>query len=72
MPKDFQGNFLRHKRNEVALNSFLAGKLLTYFVGAIIFISLNSEVKYNSSEEDVTFSFFWHIKEYLMECMSHT
>ena len=76
MPKDFQGNFLRHKRNKVALNSFLAGKLLTYdFIGAIVFNSVNSEVKCNStdvSEEDITSAFFWHIKEYLVvECMSH-
>ena len=57
-----KGNFLRYKRNEVALNSFLAGKLLAHdFVGATVFISLNSEVKCNStvvSEEDVTSSFF--------------
>ena len=62
MPKDFQGNFLRYKRNEVVLNSFLAGKLSAHdFVGAYVFISLNSEVKCNStvvSEEDVTSSFF--------------
>ena len=61
MPKDFQGNFLRYKR-KVALNSFLAGKLSAHdFVGATVFISLNSEVKCNStvvSEEDVTSSFF--------------
>ena len=74
MPKDFQSNFLRHKLNEVALNSFLAGKLLTHnFVGAIAFNSVNSEVKCNSTDisKDVTSSFFWHIKEYLVEYMSH-
>ena len=61
MPKDFQGNFLRYKRNEVALNSFLAGKQSAHdFVGATVFISLNSEVKCNSTvvSEDVTSSFF--------------
>ena len=62
MPKDFQGNFLRYERNEVALNSFLASKLSAHdFVGATVFISLNSEFKCNStvvSEEDVTSSFF--------------
>ena len=56
-----QGNFLKHKRNEIALNSFLAGTLLTHdFGGATVFISVNSEVKCNStdvSEEDVTSSF---------------
>ena len=65
MPKDFQCNFLRHKRNELALNSFLAGKLLTHdFGGAIVFISVNREVKcystYNS-EEDIK-PHFLHIK----------
>ena len=76
MRKDFRDKFLRHNRNDVALNSFLEGKLLTHdFVGAIVFISVYSEVKGNSivvSEEDITSSFFWHIKEYLVECMSHT
>ena len=45
------------------------------FIGAILFISLNSEVKCNStvvSEEDITSSFFWHIKVYLVGCMSYT
>ena len=43
--KDFQGNFLSHKRNKVALNSFLTCKLLTYDFGrAIVFITVNSEV----------------------------
>ena len=51
IPKDFQGNFLRHNRNKVALNSFLTSKLLTHdFGGAIVFISVNSEVKCNSTE----------------------
>ena len=51
IPKDFQGNFLRHNKNKVALNSFLAGKLLTHgFGGAIVFISVNSEVKWNSTD----------------------
>ena len=44
------------------MNSFLAGKQSAHdFVGATVFISLNSEVKCNStvvSEEDVTSSFF--------------
>ena len=44
------------------MNSFLAGKLSAHdFVGANVFISLNSEVKCNStvvSEEYVTSSFF--------------
>ena len=36
IPKDFQGNFLRQNRNNVALNSFLTVKLLTHdFDGAI-------------------------------------
>ena len=76
MSKDVHGIFLRHKRNKVALNPFLAGKLLTHdFVGAIVFNYVNSEVKCNStdvSEEDITSAFFWHIKEYLVERMSHT
>ena len=59
---DLQGKFLRHKRNKVALNSFLAGKLLTHDIGvAIVSISVNSEVKFNSivaSKEDITSSFF--------------
>ena len=43
--------FLRHNRNKVALNSFLTGKLLTHdFGGAIVFISVNSEVKCNSTD----------------------
>ena len=51
IPKDFQGNFLRHNRNKVALNSFLTGKLLTHdFGGAIVFISVSSEVKCNSTD----------------------
>ena len=51
IPKDFQDNFLRHNRNKVALNSFLTGKLLTHdFGGAILFISVNSEVKCNSTD----------------------
>ena len=74
MPKDFQSNFLRHKRNKVTLNLILVGKLLTHdFVGAFVFISMNSKVKCNSidvSEEDITF--IWHIKEYLVKCTSHT
>ena len=51
IPKDFQGNFLRHNRNKVALNSFLTGKLLTHdFGGSILFISVNSEIKCNSTD----------------------
>ena len=51
IPKDFQGNFLRHNRNKVDLNSFLTGKLLTHDFGrAIVFISVNSEVKCNSTD----------------------
>ena len=50
-PKDFQGNFLRLKRNKVALNSFLAGELLRHgFGGAILFISVNSGVKCKSTD----------------------
>ena len=62
MPKDFQGNILRHTRNKVALNTFLSSKLLTHdFGGAIVFISVKKEVKCNStdvSEEDITSSLF--------------
>ena len=51
IPKDFQGNFLRHNRNKVALNSSLTGKLLTHdFGGSILFISVNSEIKCNSTD----------------------
>ena len=51
IPKDFQGNFLRHNRNKVALNSFLTGKMLTHdFGGVIVFIFVNSEVKCNSTD----------------------
>ena len=51
IPKDFQGNFLRHNRNKVALNSFPTGKLLTHdFGGSILFISVNSEIKCNSTD----------------------
>ena len=51
VPKDFQGNFLKHNRNKVALNSFLTGKLLMHdFGGVIVFISVNSEVKCNSTD----------------------
>ena len=51
IPKDFQSTFLRHNRNKVALNSFLTGKLLTHDFGvAIVFISVNSEVKCNSTD----------------------
>ena len=51
IPKDFQGNFLRHNRNKVALKSFLTGKMLTHdFGGAIVFIFVNSEVKCNSTD----------------------
>ena len=43
---NFESNFLRHNRNKVALNLFLAAKLLAHgFGGAIAFISVNSEVK---------------------------
>ena len=42
IPKNFQGSFLRHNKNKVALNSFLADRLLTHdFGGAIVFISVN-------------------------------
>ena len=51
IPKDFHSNFLRHNRNKVALNSFMTGKLLTHdFGGAIVFISVSSEVKCNSTD----------------------
>ena len=51
IPEDFQGNFLRHNRNKVALNSFLTSKLLTHdFGGAIVFISVKSGVKCNSTD----------------------
>ena len=51
IPKDFQGNFLRHNRNKVPLNSFLTGKLLTHDFGrVIVFISVNSGVKCNSTD----------------------
>ena len=50
IPKDFQGHFLKHNRNKVALNSFLTGKLLTHRFGqAIVFISVDSEIKCNST-----------------------
>ena len=46
-----KSSFLRHNRNKVVLNSFLADKLLTYdFSGAIVRISVNSEVKCNSTD----------------------
>ena len=49
---DFKGKFIRHCRNNVALNSFLTGRLLTQydFGGAIAFISVNSEVRCNSTD----------------------
>ena len=50
IPKDIQVNFLRDNRNKVALNSFLAGKLLNLFGDATVFISVNSEVKCNSTD----------------------
>ena len=51
IPKDFQGKFLRHNRNEVALNSFLEVKLLAHdFGGAIVFISVKSKVQCNSTD----------------------
>ena len=51
IPKDFQGNFLRHNRNKFSLNSFLTGKLLTHDFGrAIVLISMNSKVKRNSTD----------------------
>ena len=51
MPRDFQGNFLKHNSKKVALNSFLAGKLITHeFGGAIVFISVKSEVQCNSTD----------------------
>ena len=46
MAKHFEAIFLKLNRNEIALNSFLACKLLTHdFGGAIVFISVDSEVK---------------------------
>ena len=49
IPKDFQDNFFKIPYKKVALNSFLPGKLLTHdFGGAIVFISLNREVKRRS------------------------
>ena len=57
IPKDFQNNFTKHNRNKVALNSFLAGKVLTHdFGGVIVSLSMNREIKCNSTEvsdEDV-------------------
>ena len=57
IPNNFESNFLKHNRNKVALNLFLAAKLLAHgFGGAIVFISVNSEVKCNTSnvsEEDL-------------------
>ena len=51
IPKDFQDKFLKRNRNKVALNSFLADKLLTHdFSVAIVFISVNSEVKCNYTD----------------------
>ena len=51
IPKGFQGNCWRHNRNKVALNSFLAGKLLTHeFGGAIIFIFVNREIYYGCTD----------------------
>ena len=51
IPKDFQDNFLRHNGNKVALNSFLTGKLFTHdFDRAVVFVSVNSEVKCNSAD----------------------
>ena len=66
MPKDFQDNFIRYKRNKLALSSFLAGKLLKHdFGGVIVFIFVNSEVKCYStyvSEKDIN-PHLLHIKE---------
>ena len=43
--------FLKHNRNKVALNLFLAGMLLAHDLGgAIVFISVNSEVKCNTTD----------------------
>ena len=51
IPKTSKSSFLRHNRNKVVLNSFLADELLTYdFSGAIVRISVNSEVKCNSTD----------------------
>ena len=45
MPKDFQGNFLRHKLNKVVLNSFLALKEFNKLRDAALFhLSLCVEV----------------------------
>ena len=56
IPKGFQGNCWRRNRNKAALNSFLAGKLLTHeFGGPIILISVNKKIYCGStdfSEED--------------------
>ena len=55
-PKDFQGKFLRRSRNEVALNSFLEGKLLAHDFGeAILFISVKSKVHCNSTDVNEDF-----------------
>ena len=46
-----KSSFLRHNKSKVVLNSFLTDKLLTYdFGGAIVLISVNSEVKCNSTD----------------------
>ena len=79
IPKDLQGNFLRHNRNNVALNSFLTEKLLTHdFGGTIVFISVNSEVKCNSTDvseevlhigrtqEEADTKIIVHVKHYLL------
>ena len=56
IPNDFQGKFLRCSRNEVALNSFLKGKLLAHDFGeAILFISVKSKVHCNSTDVNEDF-----------------
>ena len=56
IPKNFQGSFLRHNKNKVALNSFLAERLLTHdFGGAIVFISVNDEIMCNSSDVSTSY-----------------
>ena len=80
IPKDFQGDFLRHNRNKIALNSFLTGKVLMHdFGGAVVFIPVNSEVKCNSTDiskdlhigctqEEADTKIIIHMKHCLLNC----
>ena len=55
IPKDFQDNFLRHKRSKRTLKLILAVKLLIDDFGrAVTFISVNSEVKCYSTAIDIS------------------